>query len=71
VTHSLDNFQRQTKIVFIKNLKGKNRIERPVQTEITEEKSKIIVPQRPEVPMVFVLPNTVRVENTDPIMILC
>jgi hypothetical protein len=41
MTHSFDNFKGQTKIVFIKHLKRKDRRRRPARLEAAEEKGKV------------------------------
>jgi hypothetical protein len=41
MTHSFHNFKRQTKIVFIENLKGEDRRRRPARLEAAEEKGKV------------------------------
>jgi hypothetical protein len=39
--HPFDNFKGQTKIVFIENLKRKDRRRRPAQLEVAEKKGEV------------------------------
>jgi hypothetical protein len=70
MTHSFNNVEGQTKIVFIEHLKGEDGGRRPPRPEAAEEKGEVRVSQRSQIPMVFIFSDAVGMEDADSVLVV-